>query len=407
MHLNRVLRILNDANSEADRAAIAQECLDRLDAAPVEALAVEWLRGLFMFDAVRGIHALVAGLADRDGASTRERAIKTIAALFGDDDAVGFEISELAVRARHLGHLVRHAYALVRREDDEEHESVYTPNTRDKAQTARNFLLGKLLDTPGPEAHGVILELADEEDFVHFRDRLNHLARYRAAADAEFPAFKPEDVIALKARHEAPPRDRDRLFSIMMDRLCNLAHDLHHHDFFDRRTVRTITDESEMQRALAFRMDAKANGAYSVIREEQVADGKHTDIRLSTANGDQKAVIEVKIADNGWSLSDLQRALRDQLVGRYLRHSSCKAGCLLLTYRGQKHYWVHPDTKKHLEFTGVVEVLRDQAASIERESLHDVRIAVFGLDLTDPPLAAAVHRKDSRSREGVSGTAVP
>ena len=53
-HLNRVLRILNDANSEVDRAAIAQACVDRHDAEPPGALALEWLRGLFMFDAVRG-----------------------------------------------------------------------------------------------------------------------------------------------------------------------------------------------------------------------------------------------------------------------------------------------------------------------------------------------------------------
>ena len=192
----------------------------------------------------------------------------------------------------------------------------------------------------------------------------------------------------------------------MMDRLCDLAHDLHHHDFSDRRTVQTIAEESEMQRTLALRIEAKSNGAYSVMREEQVADGKRTDIRISTANGDQKAVMEVKIADNGWSLSDLQRSLRDQLAGQYLRHSNCKAGCLLLTYRGTKHYWVHSDTGKHLEFSEIVEILRDQAASLEKESSHDVRIAVFGLDLTDPPLAA-VHRKRFRSRDRVRPAADP
>ena len=399
-HLNRVLRLLDDAKSEADRAAIAQECVDRLDAEPTGALAPEWLRGLFMFDAVRGTQALMEGLADRWHAGTRERAIKTFAALFGDHDAVGFEIAEPALRARHLRHLVRHAYALVRREDDQIHEGVYTPNTRDKGQTARDFLLSKLLDTPGPEARHVILELANEEDFAHFPDRLRHLARERAAVDAEFPAFEPKDVIALDTRHEAPPRDRDSLFAVMMDRLCDLAHDLHHHDFSDRRTVQAIAEESEMQRTLALRIEAKSNGAYSVMREEQVADGKRTDIRISTANGDQKAVMEVKIADNNWSLSDLQRALRAQLVGQYLRHSNCKAGCLLLTYRGTKHYWVHPDTRKHLGFSEIVEILKDQAAALEKESVHDVRIAVFGLDLTDPPLAE-VHRKHSRSRNGV------
>ena len=105
-----------------------------------------------------------------------------------------------------------------------------------------------------------------------------------------------------------------------------------------------------MQRTLALRISAKANGAYTVTREEEVADGKRTDIRLSAIEVDQKVVAEVKISDNNWSLTDLIHALRNQLVGQYLRHSNCKAGCLLLTYHGRKNYWIHPVTKARLTF---------------------------------------------------------
>ena len=99
--------------------------------------------------------------------------------------------------------------------------------------------------------------------------------------------------------------------------------------------------------------------------------------------------IEVKIADNDWSLTDLKQALRSQLAGQYLRHSNCKGGCLLLTYHERKHYWFHPDTKARLTFPEIVQFLKDEAQTIEQENLHDIRIAVFGLDLTDPPLVPA------------------
>ena len=93
------------------------------------------------------------------------------------------------------------------------------------------------------------------------------------------------------------------------------------------------------------------------------------------------------MADNGWSLTDLERALRDQLIGQYLRHPTCKAGCLLLTYHGRKRYWVHPETRKRISNSEVAAFLRDRARAIEKETSHGVRIAVFGLDLSEPSLA--------------------
>lgn len=396
-HLDQVLRILDEARNETDREAIATECASRHKADPAGALALVWLRGLFRFDVVRGTRALVTEFANRNDPTARARAIDTFAALFGETDAPmpAFESIDPARRGHLLGQLVRYAHAFVQPEDDQVHEGVYIPDARDKAEDARRFLLSKLLDTPGPEARRFILELADEDDFAHATDRLRVMARQRAAADAEFPAFTPEYVRALDDRLEALPRGRDGLFAVMMDRLDDLAHDLAHHDFSDRRTVLTISEESQMQRTLALRIEAKANGAYTMAREDEVADGRRTDIRLLAVGGDHKAVIEVKIADNGWSLADLERSLRIQLVGQYLRHPTCKAGCLLLSYHGRKRFWVHPETRKRIGFPEVVTFLRDRARAIEQGTSHGVRLAVFGLDLTDPPFVPAHHGKES------------
>ena len=383
-HLDHVLRILGNANDGADRGAIAQACAHRYEADPTGPLALNWLRGLFQFDAVRGTEALIGQFADGNAPGTRKCAVETLAALFGGRDPIGFEITDTGQRARLLGQLVQYAYAFIRPEEDEVHEGAYTPSTRDNAKTARSSLLAWLLDTPGAEARRVVLELAEEQDFVHISDRLRLLARQRAATDAEFPPFDAKDVTDLEDRYEAPPKDRDGLFAVMMDRLDDLQHDFAHDDFSDRRTVQRIDAESEMQRTLARRIKEKANDAYLVTREEEVADGKRTDIRLSTTKGDQKAVVEVKIADKGWTLTNFVQALRDQLVGKYLRHATCKAGCLLLTYHGRKKHWKHPDTRKQIKFPELVTILKDKAQALEAETQYDVRIAVFGLDLTDP-----------------------
>ena len=387
-HLSEVLKILADANTGSDREAVAQECAMRYSCDPSGSLALVWLKGLFSFDPGQGAQALVDTLSDRNDPDTCRRAINTFAALFDGPDSVRLEVPDPAQLACLLGQLVRCAYTFIHPEDDQVHEGIFSPDTRDNAQRARSLLLSHLLGTPGPEAHRTVLALADDDEFVHMRDRLRLLARQRTAADAEFDPFSPEAVADLESRYEIPPNDMNSLFSVMIDRLEDLAHDLAHDDFSDRRTVQRITKEREMQRTIAWRLNERANEAYTVTREEEVADGKCPDIRLSAIGVDHRVAIEVKIADNDWSLTDLKQALRGQLVGQYMRHSNCKGGCLLLTYHGRKHYWIHPDTKARLTFLEIVQFLKDIAQTIEQENSYDIRIAVFVLDLTDPPLAS-------------------
>ena len=382
-HLDKVLQILSAATNDVDRMTIARECAGRYEADPLGLLALVWLRGLFQFDAAWGAQVLIQRLEGVKDAGSADQAIETFGALFSRRDAVAFEVEDQAQRARLLEQLVRYAYAFVRRVDDQVHEGAYTPNTRDHAEEARNLLLSMLLDTPGSDARRALLELADEDDFAHFADYLRFQARQRAAVDAEFPPFDPEDVIALDTCHEAPPHDSDGLFTLMMDRLDDLAHDLAHDDFTNRTTLKGIGAEPEMQRNLAREIRQRANGAYAVTREEEVADNKRTDIRLSVPNRNLKGVIEVKIADN-WTPTDLDGALRNQLAAQYLRHSICRAGCLLLTYHGRKQYWIHPEGRKRTTFPELVALLNDKARDFEKASTRGIRIAVFGLDLTDP-----------------------
>lgn len=382
-HLDRVLRVLVEGGGEAERSAAARVCAARYDADPAGALAIVWLKGLFWFDAARGAEVLVDGLADPGDPDVRTRAVETFAELFGNHfrgyEVVAFRVEDPERRVELLGRLVRRAYAFVRPEDDQSPVGPHVPDTRDRAQHARGRLLDLLLHTPGPAARRVVSELADDGDFAHMADWLRHRNRQRAAADADFARrYSPEDGRALETRLEVPSKDRDGLFDVMMDRLEDLAHELRHGDFSDRRTVRGIAEEAEMQRTLARRLRDAAGGVYTVTREEEVADGKRTDIRLLAAGSGLKAVLEIKIADK-WTLTELERALRDQLVGKYMRHSDCKAGCLLLTWRGEKKSWGRGE---RLTFGQLVERLREKAKAVEGNPPHDVRLGVFGLDLT-------------------------
>ena len=164
----------------------------------------------------------------------------------------------------------------------------------------------------------------------------------------------------------------------MMDRLEDIAYDLKEGDFSDIELVRRADSEREIQKTLTMRLNVKANGVYRVTREDEVAEGKLPDVRLHFTSGEQKAAIEVKIADK-WSANDLETALRNQLVEGYLRDSNCSAGCLLLVYHEKKEYWLAKDRNKRLNFSGFVAFLQEAAADIEKRK--NVRVGVFGLDL--------------------------
>jgi hypothetical protein len=90
----------------------------------------------------------------------------------------------------------------------------------------------------------------------------------------------------------------------MMDRLDDLAHD--GSPMISRSPdAQDHHRRGEMQRTLSWRIDAKANGAFVVTREDEVADQKRTDIRLSAVKGTRRPFAEVKIADSRWTLTDL------------------------------------------------------------------------------------------------------
>ena len=304
-----------------------------------------------------------------------------MAEVFGPRDAVVFEIKDATQRADSLERLVRCAYACVRPEDDNVHDrGTLTP--LDDAERARNSLLSRLVDCPGTEAQLAVERLVDEEDFAGIRDAM--LYRRSLALDAEFVPLAPRDVVDLMTRFESRPRDANSLIELLLGRLEDIDHDLRHDAFSERHMLQRINQESDMQISLARRLEEKADGIYSVVREPELADRKRPDILLLA--GTLKIPVEVKFADH-CSPNKLERALREQLVGRYMRHSSYAAGCLLLTYRGKQKFWRQPDTGERLVFTKVVEFLRDRARAIEREDARDIRIEVFGLDLTDPSSA--------------------
>ena len=376
-HLVQILRVLRGATDPTLRTAIANECSDRY-AAQTDAttsVAIAWLTGLFEADAVRATDTFIDRL---DQAPPDVRAViatSSIGNLFGPMTPIDMVFPNPLARATHLVRLLRVAYRYIDPADDIHHTTTYTPGPRDHAESGRSFLFSALLDTPGPSSHAAILSLTDC-GHVAFPDRIRLLARRRAATDAEPKRCPPGDVVALNTRHETPPRSADQLRALVLDRLADIAYDYQHGDFSNRHTIGGITLESEMQCTLGQRLRDRANGAYEVTREAEVADRRRTDIRISTPSG-QAMAIEIKIANN-WSGPQLEEALAQQLLS-YLRDADCNAGCLLLVHRDRRK-WRPSGRGPNIDFRQLVDHLSEKAATIET-ARSQLRLAVFGLDL--------------------------
>ena len=90
-------------------------------------------------------------------------------------------------RVEVLNELLPLIYKFVRVEEDARHDGgVYTPDTRDHAEETRSYLLGVIVNTPGRQSYDALMNLANSVRFGYSRDRMDYLAKERAALDAEF-----------------------------------------------------------------------------------------------------------------------------------------------------------------------------------------------------------------------------
>lgn len=397
-HLEDVIQTVIRAATDDERAAIATICATAFSADVAGPWGTPWLRGLMQTDLRQGVASLESALATlSDDPARKAYAVSRFAALFGSHQrGIAFD-SAPEDRAPLLAKLLRIAHRYVRPAEDISHDGVYTPGVRDEAQHVRSALLGALIECPGPEAHLALEALVAEEGLLHLPARVQQLMGDRAGREMDLPVMEPSGFPEFERRFEALPVGRDALFQLMRDRVDDIAHHLAHDDFSDRVTLAQIGDEGEMQRTLAARLRQEARGAYTVSRESEVADSKRPDIRLTAAKGEQVS-IEVKIADS-WTLVELNAALRDQLVGQYLRHRSGSAGCLLLT-RGRKRFWTESATRRRLSFDKLVEHLAAEARLIERGQNFRIRVTCMGIDLRSPLTGT---RKPSRGAKAPPG----
>ncbi|XEG75446.1 hypothetical protein QA447_14795 [Pseudomonas sp. abacavir_1] len=388
--LERVLDILLKHGDEETRKHICSMAEDRLKVTEIGLSTQIWLTALMCLDPAKGTDTIERLLLPLEPAPTGQT-IDIFGNIFGDrHNILRADLSSIDFTPTILLRLTRLAYLHVRPSDDIIHEGVYSPDSRDHAQSGRNSILSGLLNTKGAKAWAVKLEMAADPLFSHFRDRLTLLAREKAAEETDSAALTESEVAILNSYGEAPPTTRDDMFSTLVDRLDDLE-DLLLQDTSPRDTWALIKDEKLMRREIARVMQNAANSIYTVDQEAVTADEKETDIRLRALSG-QQGVIELKLGEN-CSGRTLRDTIRNQLVARYMAAENCRSGCLLVTVASNCS-WQHPDTGDKLDIHGLRVLLEGEAANTVNEMGDCLRLTIKVIDLR-PRLKAKTRQTTS------------
>lgn len=377
--LDQAVQILMQSESKENHQVLESIAEQRM----VEGLAIPhagvWLRALLQLNPPAGVEAFENGLKDCI-VSSAGIGVQWFARLFGSNrDGVGVDLTAPGFTPALLLRLVRLAYCHVRIEHDAYHEGSYSPDTRDHAERGRNTVLSALLATTGSEGWAAKLEMAKDPLFAHFKDRAIALAQEKAAEEADNVALTELEFAILDKRGESPPSTREAMFALMQDRLDDID-DLLLQDVSPREAWAGISEERIMRRELARELRNLGNHVYTVDQEAATADEKETDIRLRATASEQQGTIELKIGERDRSAAELQTALKDQLLTKYMAADDCRAGCLVITIASDKH-WKHPNTGARIDFDGLIALLTEEAERLSQELGGAAKLMAKGIDL--------------------------
>ncbi|MCH8059489.1 MAG: hypothetical protein IIA11_03415 [Proteobacteria bacterium] len=343
-----------------------------------------WLSVLLCFAPERGIRRLNAWLdaCDEDGRDALF--ISAMSALFGHDGPHYPSDRMACLSLPFVGELVGLGYAHAPVEGDRIPEGMYSPNSRDAAKRARGYFLERVLEAPGESSVRILEELAAAASDDVSRDRFLVLADQRRAKNVELEALSTQAFVQLRRRGELQPGNAEEFFRLVLDKAHDVRLYLEGDDDQLKSLIRDELDEHAVQLKLKTEFDRLANGLYNTYRETEVAEGNAPDFIISSTSVLAEVAIEVKVADNNYTITKFISIIHDQLIGKYLRMSGSRDhGVLVITYHGKKQYWVHPETRKRVDFRQLVKLLEIESATAVAQR-EDVRgLSVVGIDLTD------------------------
>lgn len=346
--------------------------------------AAAWLQVFTLVDPSAGCQRVLEATATLEDETQKSNAVLIFGTVFGGRRGAtrrpDFSSLPVAERTGLIFQLVRRVYEVVPPSSDVQHKGT-SPKIREHAEKAREYLFELLVKSEGAEAHSALLQLAELKDFADMKDRLRQLATEVAARQSEQEPMSLDAFRSIVQEQNLMPTNNRSIHNVMLNRLEDFIHYVNESEFSIQSTLQRIEKETELRRFIAGWLNDHRRDAYTVNQEAVKKREKRTDIRLSATMGIE-AVIELKLnKKNGrWSGSDLEKALRHQLVEQYLSHDRCRSGCLLICMQENRN-WENPTRGNLMNLDETVDWLQGIADEIMTKK-PELLISVRGLDLS-------------------------
>lgn len=353
---------------------------NRFKAATEKKRKYTWLIVLLCVNGIKGYQLLTDWIKGFSSEQEKKETMVCFCASLTDhgDTRFGSVIRDYE-RIEVLSEIVPLIYKFVKIEDDVSHTGVYTPMVRDHAQQTRSHLLKVIFDTPGLESYDILINLSRTASHNYLKNRMDFLAKERAALDTEFEPWSGSDVAEFSLSSTKIPRSEADLYKLVLARLDDLKMDIEEGDESEAVMLKKLTKETELRIIFANRLRKMSHLLYTVGSEEELADAKRTDIRINAPQISAPVPIELKIADK-WTFCELRERLENQLIGQYMRIS--RYGIFLLVHSGKPKCWKNIHTNKLITFTELIEVMKQDIDELKRKHSYVEDLEVIGIDFT-------------------------
>jgi hypothetical protein len=358
--------------------ALLASTKDRLKSCTDDQLALRHLALLFTLASDDGITSMERWI-NAGPAKASERATLLFGELFNPHHAyiATPPLSTLSTTA--LEALLRLVYQYIRPEADNSHEGAYRPDARDNAESTRNNILRALLSRAGPEANASLLRVGDTLA-IGSRLRFRELAHGKAERDSTPAPWLAAAVLAFEQQGLLPARNGDELLVLLLGILEDIQQELTTSDASPRAALRDCRGEDGVQGWLAYELKQRALGRYSVTQEPITDRRDRMDILVQATHAPDQVVIEVKHGAKRWTAQQLLNALELQLGQGYLRPDTRRHGILVVTNHRPQRRWQDPKSSNYINFSVLMELLKETATSLTRAQNHSRTLHAMGLD---------------------------
>jgi len=379
--LDVALRFIRKLDLNADEkrklARLARRRLSKHVAAKRTDFALRYLAMLGMVSPDRFASELAAWLAGGETAERKARAETTLGFLSDRHDVIGSAVLGRASVAT-LEELVRLAYQYVRPEDDVHHVGSYKPGRRDEAESARNSILTALVERSGADAYRSLRRLAQEPAFASRNERFSELAHGKAERDSEPPAWKESEVLDFEQRYAAPVKTGADLLRVVTSVISDIQFHLIQGDVSSRALLRRAADEEEVKNWIVEQMNFRSRGRFNAYREAQVAQGNRPDVIVSSTAAQCEVGMEVKHGGKGWTVKQLEGALKHQLAEDYLQPVTRRHGIFIVSLHAPRRW--RTEKSELIHFPALINHLDSVAATITENAAGPVEVRAMGVD---------------------------